>query len=101
MGRHKFVYEADRIAREAYDRSHLSLKERCPPLLEYSTNFFILGKCKISQRKAAACKEYAEDMLKVKRGHLLNYRIPAFRSQMNKLIHALTLLIVMEIFPNF
>ncbi len=71
-------YLSDRIAREAYHRSLLSLKERCPTLLEYSSNFFILGKCKISQRKAEAGKAYAEDMLKVKRGHLLNYLLPEF-----------------------
>ena len=76
--RTKVKYEADRIAREAYDRSLLSMKERCPTLIEYSANFFILGKCKISQRKAKAGKEYAEDMLKVKRGHLLNYLLPEF-----------------------
>ena len=74
----KVKYEADRIAREAYDRSLLSLKERCPTLLEYSTNFFIQRKCKISQRKAATGKAYVDDMLKVKRGHLLNYLLPEF-----------------------
>ena len=74
--RTKVKYEAERIAKEAYQKA-LEKQERCILFGEYANDFFT-EKCSYTIRKQASNKPLSEDMLKVRRGHTVNYLIPKF-----------------------
>ena len=72
----KVKYEAERIAKEAY---LLSIQEadKVISFAEYSKDFFT-DKCKLTLRRQASNKPISPEILKAKRGQLLNHLQPQF-----------------------
>ncbi len=73
----KVKYEAERIAKEAYQRA-IQDKEMIITFGEYSMEFFS-DSCKLTKRRQASNKPISLGILKIKRGQLLNHLIPQFR----------------------
>ena len=74
--RTKVKYEAERIAKEAYQKA-LEKQEKCITFGEYAKDFFT-DRCTYTARKRTNSKSYSEDMQKIKRGQLQNYLLPKY-----------------------
>ncbi len=71
-------YEAERIAKEAYQLS-IQEADKVISFAEYSKDFFT-EKCKLTLRRQASNKPISPEILKAKRGQLLNHLQPQFGS---------------------
>ena len=74
----KVKYEAERIAKEAYQLS-IQEAEKVITFGEYSKDFFT-DKCKLTLRRQASNKPISPEILKAKRGQLVNHLQPQFGS---------------------
>lgn len=69
-------YEAERIAKEAYQASLLKQRKTIT-FAEYSKTFF-LSNCKFTMRKQASNKPISPEILGMKRGQLVKHLQPGF-----------------------
>ena len=69
-------YEAERIAKEAYQQS-IQEADKVISFAEYSKDFFTV-KCKLTLRRQASNKPISPEILNAKRGQLLNHLQPQF-----------------------
>ena len=69
-------YEAERIAKEAYQLS-IQESDKVISFAEYSKDFFT-EKCKLTLRSQASNKPISPEILKAKRGQLVNNLQPQF-----------------------
>ena len=72
----KVKYEAERIAKEAYQKA-LIQAEKVISFGEYSKPFF-LPTCKLTLRRQASNKKISTEILNTKRGQLVNHLQPGF-----------------------
>lgn len=74
----KVKYEAERIAKEAYQKA-VQEKDTVITFGEYSKDFFSES-CKLTSRKQASNKPVSPEILRAKRGQLVNHLQPQFGS---------------------
>ena len=69
-------YVAELIAKEAFQAATDRIKST-PTFGDYAQNFFT-ETCKLCQRKESTSKPLTFEMVRLKRGHLLNFLLPHF-----------------------
>jgi integrase len=73
----KVKYEAERIAKEAYNQSLLN-QQKVITFGTYAQDFFTAS-CKLTKRKQISSKSVTPEMLKVKRSQLTTHLLPQFK----------------------
>ena len=74
--RTKIKYEAERIAKEAYQIAREKMNN-CPTFGEYAKDFFT-AKCKLTARRKSSNKPFSPDIIKLKRSQLTNYLLKEY-----------------------